>query len=202
MSAQPANAIAARAAMGMLFQPVGGSDALLVSTVLHGDTRGSFARTWCARSFAEQGLDFVPVQGNSSTTRHRGSVRGMHFQRAPQADAKLVRCSRGRIHDVIVDLRPSSPTCGVVLGCELSAARAQSLYVPAGFAHGFQTLEDDCVVEYLMGAEYTPSLYDGFRHDDPLLQIDWPLPVRALSSGDAAWEPLATRMPWLVRGRA
>ncbi len=186
----------------MKFTPLLQTDALLVEPVVHADARGSFARAWCARTFAAQGIDFQPVQGNTSFTRRRGTVRGMHFQRAPMADAKLVRCTRGAIHDVLVDLREDSPTRGAVLSAELSAGNGAMLYAPAGFAHGFQTLDDDTVVEYLMGAEYEPSLYDGFRHDDPALAIAWPLPVTVLSQGDAAWRPLAARMPWLLGAQA
>jgi dTDP-4-dehydrorhamnose 3,5-epimerase len=186
----------------MKFTALDGSDALLVEPTVHADARGSFARTWCARTFAHNGLHFQPAQGNTSYTRRRGSVRGMHFQRAPVADAKLVRCTRGRIHDVLVDLRAASPTRGLVLANELSAERGSMLYVPAGFAHGFQTLTDDVVVEYLMGVEYVPELYDGFRHDDPAVALDWPLPVGLLSPGDAAWPPLAGRVAWLAEVHA
>ena len=183
----------------MNFAPVGESDARLIKLVVHADARGDFARTWCARSFAEQGIDFSPVQANTSVTRLRGTVRGMHFQRAPKADAKIVRCTSGRIHDVIVDLREQSPTRGRIYVSELAEDSGTMLYVPAGFAHGFQTRSDHAVVEYLMGVEYASDLYDGFRHDDPLLGIVWPEPVAPLSAADASWPALASRMPWLVK---
>lgn len=176
---------------------LGDSDARLIELVVHADARGEFARTWCARSFAEQGIDFSPVQANTSVTRRRGTVRGMHFQRAPKADAKIVRCTFGQIHDVIVDLREQSPTRGQIYVNELAEDSRTMLYVPAGFAHGFQTRSDHAVVEYLMGVEYVSELYDGFRHDDPLLGIVWPEPVAALSAADARWPSLASRMPWL-----
>jgi dTDP-4-dehydrorhamnose 3,5-epimerase len=181
----------------MHFTRLGDSDAQLIALDVHADARGDFARTWCARSFAEQGIDFNPVQANTSVTRLRGTVRGMHFQRAPKADAKIVRCSLGRIHDVIVDLREQSPTRGNVYVNELAEHSRTMLYVPAGFAHGFQTRSDHTVVEYLMGVEYVSDLYDGFCHDDPLLGIVWPEPVAALSAADARWPALAGRMPWL-----
>jgi dTDP-4-dehydrorhamnose 3,5-epimerase len=121
----------------------------------------------------------------------------MHFQRAPKADAKVVRCSHGRIHDVVVDLREGSPTSGHVFQCNLGEDAQQMLYVPAGFAHGFQTLTDNVIVEYLMGVDYAPELYDGARYDDPVLSIEWPEPVSDISDKDLAWPDLGTRMPWL-----
>jgi dTDP-4-dehydrorhamnose 3,5-epimerase len=177
------------------FVPLGNSDARLIELVVHADDRGSFARTWCADSFSRHGIDFRPVQGNSSVTRTRGSVRGMHFQRAPKPDAKIVRCTSGRIHDVIVDIRANSPTCGEVFANVLAADSATMLYIPAGFAHGFQTLSDDVVVEYLMGTEYVDHLSGGFRHDDPMYGIVWPEPVTVLSAKDAAWPLLAAPRP-------
>lgn len=180
------------------FDPIGTTGACLIHPVVRGDDRGHFARSWCADSFADAAIRFTPVQGNTSLTRHRHSVRGMHFQRAPRQDAKIVRCSRGAIHDVIVDLRPGSPTCGQWFANELSADNAVILYVPEGFAHGFQTLEDDTIVEYLMGAAYDGTLYDGFRHDDPLFGIAWPEEAANLSPADCAWPDAAGRMPWIA----
>jgi dTDP-4-dehydrorhamnose 3,5-epimerase len=180
----------------MKFIPLGNSDARLIELAVHVDERGSFSRTWCANSFLEHDIDFRPVQGNSSTTRVRGTVRGMHFQRAPKADAKIVRCTSGRIHDVIVDMRPTSSTRGHVFANELAPAPARMLYIPAGFAHGFQTLADNSVVEYLMGIEYVADLSDGFRYDDPMIGIEWPEPVSVLSTKDAAWPLLSDRKLW------
>jgi dTDP-4-dehydrorhamnose 3,5-epimerase len=181
----------------MRFTQVGASDARIVEAIAHGDERGSFARTWCARAFQDAGIDFSPAQGNTSLTRNRGTVRGMHFQRAPKADAKIVRVSLGAIHDVIVDLRSDSPTRGETYVTELAANTGRMLYVPAGFAHGFQTLSGEVIVEYLMGAEYAPTLYDGFRHDDPAMTISWPEPVSSISENDSKWPPLTGRIPWL-----
>jgi dTDP-4-dehydrorhamnose 3,5-epimerase len=180
----------------MKFIPLGQSDARLIELVVRVDDRGSFTRTWCADSFAAQGIDFRPIQGNNSVTRVRGSVRGMHFQAAPKADAKIVRCTAGRIHDVIVDMRPASPTRGQVFANDLSPSLATMVYIPAGFAHGFQTLADDSVVEYLMGIEYVADLTDGFRHDDPMIGIKWPELVTVLSEKDTAWPLLADRKLW------
>ena len=120
----------------------------------------------------------------------------MHFQRAPKADAKVVRCTAGRIYDVIVDIRPTSPTRGQAFVNELAPSPARMVYIPAGFAHGFQTLEDNSVVEYLMGIEYVEGLSDGFRYDDPAIAIDWPEPVTVLSAKDSAWPLLADRKLW------
>lgn len=185
----------------MRFLPIDGSDARLIELKVHGDERGSFARTWCAALFREAQIDFTPVQGNSSVTRKRGAIRGMHFQRAPRADAKIVRCSRGRIHDVIVDLRETSPSRGKTYTHELSGTSGTILYVPPGFAHGFQTLTDDVIVEYLMGDSYVPELYDGFRYDDPALELAWPSPVTSVSAGDLAWPDLEHYVPWIREAR-
>jgi dTDP-4-dehydrorhamnose 3,5-epimerase len=180
----------------MRFVQLGRSDARLIELNVRADDRGSFTRTWCAKTFSDQGIDFQPMQGNSSVTRLRGSVRGMHFQRSPKADAKIVRCTAGRIYDVIVDIRPNSLTRGEVFAYELGPSMARMLYIPAGFAHGFQTLTADVTVEYLMGIEYFEELSDGFRYDDPMIGIKWPEPVTVLSVKDAAWPLLAERSLW------
>jgi dTDP-4-dehydrorhamnose 3,5-epimerase len=180
----------------MRFVQLGRSDARLIELNVRADDRGCFVRTWCTKSFFDEGIDFEPAQGNSSVTRRRGTVRGMHFQRAPKADAKIVRCTAGRIHDVIVDIRPNSPTRGEIFASELGPSTERMLYIPAGFAHGFQALSDDVTVEYLMGIEYVEELSDGFRHDDPMIGIKWPEPVTVLSAKDAAWPPLGDRNPW------
>jgi dTDP-4-dehydrorhamnose 3,5-epimerase len=164
---------------------------------VHRDERGSFQRTWCAGAFEEIGIAFKAVQGNSSLTKFRGAVRGMHFQRAPREDAKVIRCSRGRIYDVIVDLRDDSDTRGRIYVNQLGADEGTMLFVPGGFAHGFQTLSDNTIVEYLMGDSYVPELYDGFRFDDEAVGIPWPEPVRGISENDLRWPSLAGRIPWL-----
>lgn len=160
--------------------------ALLLHPEPRGDERGSFARLWCAR---ETGLDIPWVQVNLSESRLRGTLRGLHLQAAPHAEWKLVRCLRGAIHDVIVDLRPESPTCGRWVGVDLRAADAPSpsLLVPAGFGHGFITLEDDTAVSYLVSAFYEPSAERGLRWDDPAIGIRWPLEPTVLSDKDRAW---------------
>ncbi|AYC99959.1 dTDP-4-dehydrorhamnose 3,5-epimerase [Neorhizobium sp. NCHU2750] len=186
----------------MNFTSLGGSDAKVINLKVHGDNRGSFARVWCTQLFKEAGIEFSPVQGNTSLTKTRGAVRGMHFQRAPYADAKVVRCSHGRIHDVIVDLREGSATLGESFHIELGAEDGRMLYIPAGFAHGFQAVSEDAVVEYLMGVAYHPEFYDGARYDDPLISIKWPEPVTEISEKDLAWPDLAGRMPFLRRSAA
>lgn len=180
----------------MKFLPLGQSDAKLIELVVHHDNRGEFTRTWCATSFARHGIDFCPIQGNSSVTRKRGAIRGMHFQRAPKIDAKIVRCTSGHIYDVIVDLRVASPTRGQVYTNELSPDSGTMLYVPGGFAHGFQTLSDNVVVEYLMGTDYVAELSDGFRYDDPMFKIGWPEPVTTISAKDVNWPLLSDRGLW------
>lgn len=181
----------------MRFEPIAGSDLRLIHLTPHGDARGSFARVWCARTFEEAGVHFVPVQANSSITRGVGALRGMHLQREPKPDAKLVRCARGRVHDVTVDLRAGSPGCGRAYAVELSGDEPAALFVPAGFAHGFQALSDEVVIEYMMGEYYEPEFYGGFRYDDPAVSIRWPLPVTSLSDRDRDWPALH---PDLQRG--
>lgn len=177
----------------MQILPLAETDARLIRLAPSRDDRGAFVRTWCAAAFAEAGLAFAPVQANASLTRGRGSLRGMHVQRAPSREAKLVRCLRGRVHDVVVDLRPGSPARLRPAAIVLDAAEPVSLFVPAGFAHGFQVLSDEAEVAYLMGDSYAPDLADGFRYDDPAAGIDWPLPAATISARDLAFAPLAGR---------
>lgn len=151
------------------------------------DERGFFARSWCQREFEERGLDPALVQCNISFNVRRGTLRGMHYQSAPHAEAKLVRCTRGRIHDVIVDLRAESATYCAWTAYELSAENRKMLFVPAGFAHGFQTLEDDCEVFYQMSAFYHAPSARGVRWDDPAFNIDWPLRDPVVSARDAGY---------------
>lgn len=151
------------------------------------DERGSFARTWCARDFAAAGLDATIAQCNVSFNRKKGTVRGMHFQREPRAEPKLVSCTSGAIFDVVIDLRPASPTYRQWLGVELTGHNGRAIAVPRGFAHGFQTLEDDTRVFYQMGEFYSPELADGVRWNDPAFGIRWPLEVTALSPRDRSF---------------
>lgn len=151
------------------------------------DARGYFARTFCVREFAAQGLETGFVQHSVSQSATRGTVRGMHFQRDPHGEVKVVTCLRGAIRDVLVDLRPGSPTYRQWEGFDLTAENRRSLYVPKGVAHGFQTLLDATEVGYLISAFYAPEAASGVRHDDPAFGIEWPLPVSVISDKDLAW---------------
>jgi dTDP-4-dehydrorhamnose 3,5-epimerase len=155
------------------------------------DERGFFARSFCARDFQAEGLDPCMAQCNVSYNRRRGTLRGMHFQRAPHAEAKLVRCTRGSIYDVIVDLRPDSPSFRRWLAVELTDENRRALYVPRGFAHGFQTLADDCEVFYQMSEFYVPDAATGVRWNDPAFAIAWPIANPILSPRDASYPDFA-----------
>jgi dTDP-4-dehydrorhamnose 3,5-epimerase len=149
-------------------------------------------RAWCAREFSDHGIDFHPVQANMGFSTGQGTVRGLHYQAPPAEEAKLVRCTRGAIFDVLVDLRPSSPTYLRWFGTHLSAENARMLYVPEGCAHGYQTLEDASEMFYHTSAYYSPEGVRGGRYDDPAFGISWPLPVAAVSEQDQHW-PLIER---------
>jgi dTDP-4-dehydrorhamnose 3,5-epimerase len=151
------------------------------------DERGRFMRAWCARELEEQGICFSPVQANMQFSPRRGTLRGLHLQMAPAVEAKLVRCTRGAIFDVAVDLRPASPSFGDWFGVELTAENGRMLFVPEHCAHGFQSLEEDTEVMYLTSAFYAPESCRGARFDDPALGIRWPLPVSAISEQDRNW---------------
>jgi dTDP-4-dehydrorhamnose 3,5-epimerase len=155
------------------------------------DERGYFSRTFCARAFAERGLETQFVQHSRSFSAHKGTLRGMHYQTAPHTEVKIVSCVAGAIYDVIVDLRPNSPTYRAWQGFELSAENGGQLYVPAGFAHGFQTLTDAAELNYLISAFYEASASTGVSHDDPSIGIRWPLPVTVISERDRSWGRLA-----------
>jgi dTDP-4-dehydrorhamnose 3,5-epimerase len=170
------------------FAPTKFDKAWLIKPERHEDERGFFARTWCQREFEEHGLDADLVQCNVSFNKTKGTVRGMHFQTAPHEEVKLVRCTRGRVFDVIVDVRPRSTTFGESFGAELSAENGVAIYVPAGFAHGFQTLEDDCELFYQISCEHHAESARGIHYADSEVRIDWPLPASIVSDKD-------TRLP-------
>jgi len=166
--------------------------AFVVDVERHEDERGFFARSWCTQEFRDRGLNPCVVQCNISWNRIKATLRGMHYQATPHAEVKLVRCTRGSVYDVIVDLRERSPTYLGHVGVELSADSHRALYIPDGFAHGFMTLEDDTEVFYQMSALYEPSAAKGVRWNDPAFGIHWPLPVSMISSRDRDYADFRT----------
>jgi dTDP-4-dehydrorhamnose 3,5-epimerase len=171
----------------MFFTPTELVGAFIVDLQRFEDNRGFFASTWSADEFASHGLVSHIAQINLSYNRTRGTLRGMHFRHAPYAEAKLVRCVRGAIFDVIIDLRPGSPSFKRWFGIELSAENCRALYVPEGFAHGFQTLEDNVDMMYQVSQAYMPSAEAGVRYDDPAFGIKWPLQPSEISPKDRQW---------------
>lgn len=176
----------------MLFTKTDLHGAWLVEPEPNRDSRGWFARTFCEREFGAQGLETRFPQHSTSQNVERGTLRGMHYQRAPHGEVKLVRCLKGAIWDVIIDLNPDSPTFKRWQGFELSAENMRQLYIPKGFAHGFQTLSDDCQIGYLISEFYAPDAATGVRWDDPAFGIEWPLPVTVMSDKDRGWADFAT----------
>jgi len=158
------------------------SGAFRVEPELRTDDRGFFTRVWCAQEFAAQGLRTDFVQSSISSNRQRGTLRGLHYQIAPHAETKLVRCIRGAVYDVIVDLRPESATFKQWYACELTADNRQAVYIPAGLAHGFQSLVDDTELLYEITTYYSPPHSVGIRWNDGQLGISWPLPSEMIIS--------------------
>jgi len=177
----------------VIFIPTSIDGVMIVELEPRGDDRGFFARSFCARTFASEGLTPVTVQTNVSVNRVAGTLRGLHYQHAPAAEAKLVRCTRGRVFDVALDVRPASPTYLQHVATILDADSRRALYVPEGFAHGFLTLEDDTELTYQVSAEYSPQAEDGVRWDDPAVAIPWPIEVRVISDKDEAWPLMGTK---------
>jgi dTDP-4-dehydrorhamnose 3,5-epimerase len=168
----------------MKFTPAQLSGVWLLEPEPRTDERGWFARTWCEQEFAAHGLNTRWPQGNLTRTLRQGMIRGLHWQAEPRPEVKLIRCATGAIWDVVVDVRRDSPTLGRWEAFELTAANGRQLYVPAGFAHGFQCLEDGCEVSYLMGETYVAELARGLRWDDPQVAITWPRADYFLSDRD------------------
>jgi dTDP-4-dehydrorhamnose 3,5-epimerase len=158
----------------------------------HQDERGRFLRAWCAREFSELGLQFTPVQANMGYSVVKGTLRGMHFQKAPALEAKLIRCTRGAMFDVLLDFRPGSSTYGKWYGLELTADNARMLYVPELCAHGYQTLQQETEMHYLTSAFYTAGATTGVRFDDPAFAIQWPLTPTVISQQDRNWPLVKT----------
>ena len=161
--------------------------AMVIEPAPHTDARGRFMRAWCLREFAEHGMAFTPLQANMGFSTKRGTIRGMHFQDATASEAKLVRCTRGAIFDVVLDLRPDSPSYGAWHGVKLSDENGRMLYLPEGCAHGYQTLEPDTEMHYMTSAFYAPAAAKGVRFDDPAFDIAWPLPPAEISEQDRNW---------------
>ena len=165
--------------------------AMLIDPIRREDDRGYFARKWCKREFADQGIDFVPVQASTAFNLRKGTIRGMHFQLEPALEAKLIHCVRGSIFDVVLDLRPESSSYGKWYGAELSADNQRMLYIPERCGHGYQTLEDFTSLYYLTSEYYTPSAASGVRFNDPAFSIRWPLEATTVSDVDRNWPLVA-----------
>lgn len=179
----------------MIFTPTRLRGAVVIEPERREDDRGFFARVYCEREFREHGLTPNVSQTNISWNPRRGTLRGMHYQLPPHAEAKLVRCTRGAIFDVIVDLRPGSPTHREWVGVELNEDNRRMLFVPEGFAHGFVTLRDDTEITYQVSEFYTPGAERGLRWDDPGLGIEWPIEPLVVSDKDRGWELLDAGAP-------
>lgn len=171
----------------MIVTPTGLAGAVVVDLELREDDRGFFARTFCRSEFDAAGLEPLVEQCNLSFNHRAGTLRGMHYQVAPATEAKLVRCTSGAIVDQIVDMRPDSPSYLQHFSVELTAANRTALYVPPMFAHGYQAMTDGAEVSYQVSEAYTPGTERGLRHDDPTLNLTWPVPVTVISDKDAAW---------------
>ncbi|BAY13435.1 dTDP-4-dehydrorhamnose 3,5-epimerase [Calothrix sp. NIES-2098] len=178
----------------MIFIKTELKDAFIIELEKKQDSRGFFARSFCAQEFMAHGLKPKVAQCNVSFNYKKGTLRGMHYQLAPAAETKLIRCTKGAIYDVIIDMRPESPTFLSHIGVELTADNHCALYVPEMFAHGYQALTDDAEVVYQVGEFYTPGYERGLRYDDPFFNIQWPLKVTEISEKDLNW-PLLSMMP-------
>lgn len=171
----------------MIFKPTPLVGAFLVELEERSDERGFFARSYCAKEFEEHGLKPDVAQANVSFNHRAGTLRGMHYQVPPAAETKLVRCTRGAIHDVIIDLRPESPSYLQHFGVDLTEENRLALYVPEMFAHGYLTLQDGAEVIYQVGEFYTPGYERGIHYNDSRFAIEWPHEVRVISDKDSAW---------------
>ena len=179
----------------MLFHRTSIHDAWLIQPEPHRDARGSFSRAFCRHEFAELGIDFEVAQANIAHTLHAGVIRGLHYQDPPYDDKKLVRCTAGSIHDVIMDTRPTSPTYGSVYQVRLDSEQRWSLFIPGGVAHGYQVLEDATDVIYLTDRQYVPGLEKGVRYSDPALGAHWPHAPRDITDRDLAWPLIEAPSP-------
>jgi dTDP-4-dehydrorhamnose 3,5-epimerase len=178
----------------MIFKKTNLVGAYIVEIQRLEDERGFFARSFCQREFQEHGLNPNLAQCNISYNKVKGTLRGMHFQAMPFQEAKLVRCTQGAIHDVIIDLRPDSPTCMHHFTIKLTAEEHNALYVPEGFAHGFLTLAPETCVFYQMSEFYAPGYARGFRWDDPAFNLKWPAEIEMISERDANYPDFSTEL--------
>ena len=188
----------------MLFTETSLSGAFVVDLERHEDERGFFAREFCEKEFAAHGLKPVTAQSSLCFNTKAGTLRGMHFQYPPATEAKLVRCLRGAAIDIVVDLRPESPTYLKHVAVELDEDNWRALYLPERFAHGYQTLSDNTVMSYHMSAFYTLEAEGGLRHDDPALGLEWPMSVAAISDKDRSfktYESIQQTLKWRMSNR-
>lgn len=176
----------------MIFHETKLAGAYIVELDRKQDDRGFFARAFCEKEMLDHGVEFRAVQANISHSARKGTLRGMHYQGEPVSEPKFVRCIRGAVWDVIIDMRPGSPTYLQHLGVELSAENGRALYIPDRFAHGNQALADGTELLYLMGGTYTPGFEKGVRYDEPAIGIDWPVPVTVVDQKDRNWPLLGT----------
>jgi dTDP-4-dehydrorhamnose 3,5-epimerase len=184
----------------MIFTETKLQGAFVIDIEQHGDSRGFFARAFCQREFEAHGLKPIIAQANIAFNHQKGTLRGMHFQFPPAAETKIVRCTRGAILDIIVDLRPESLTYLQHVAVELSENNHRAFYVPERFAHGYQVLSDETETSYQVGEFYMPECECGLLYDDPRLGLQWPLPITVVSEKDRGWRPLDQQEPEL-RGR-
>lgn len=184
----------------MKFVPAPLAGAFVIEPQPISDSRGYFSVGWNKNKFAEHGLQTEFVQINLSGNNHRGTLRGLHSRKPGFEEEKLIRCSRGAAFDVIVDVRPESDTFGQWFGVSLTADNGWMMYVPKGFLHGYQTLEDDTELQYQVGRDYEPHAEIGARYDDPAFNIVWPMPVSEISEKDAAWGPFSIQPVALSAG--
>ena len=181
----------------MKIEPLNIDGAYKITPKKIGDNRGAFSRLFCADVFEQNGLNTHWVQMNTSQNRKKGTVRGLHYQRSPHAEIKLVRCVRGKVFDVIVDLRKSSPSYGTACSLTLDSDTFETGYIPQGCAHGFQTLTDDVELHYMHSEFYTPEYEAGIQLNDPALDIDWPLPFTVISERDKT-HPMINRVEPII----
>jgi len=177
----------------MIFNKTSLKDAYVLELEKFEDERGFFARAFCKNEFSDHDIKFPVAQANISFTKQKGTLRGMHYQTSPHEEAKLIRCTKGSIYDVIIDVRNDSPTYKKWFGAVLSDDNYKMMYVPEGFAHGFLTLEDDIEVTYMVSEFYAPGAEKGIRWNDPAFNIDWPTEVKVVSEKDKNWPDFSSK---------